>query len=268
MPEILRRHVRLEKLLAVLFRIGSVSPLRGQSTETRSLKTSPVDVAAGAKIFRSHCAVCHGLQAKGDRGPDLTRGEFRHGGSDSALLRTISKGIPGTEMPGSFFTEYQLGQVVAYVRSLAVKETPVLLGNPRAGQALFAKKGGCDRCHRINGQGGRLGPDLSDVGAFRSPQYVKASILKPNEAIHPGYQRVRLTGKDGKVFAATRLNEDTYSIQVMDDREELISLLKKDLQRVDEDRNSLMPRYDGVFSNKEVDDLVAYLSSLRRKGSQ
>jgi cytochrome c oxidase cbb3-type subunit III len=260
--------MRFEKLLAILFLIGSAALLRGQSTETRNPKTSPADVAAGAKIFRSHCAVCHGLQGKGDRGPDLTRGEFRHGGSDSALLRTLSKGIPGTEMPGSFFTEYQLGQVVAYVRSLAVNEQPVLVGDPRAGQALFGKKGGCDRCHRIDGQGGRLGPDLSDVGAFRSPRHLRISILKPNDVIHPGYQRVRLTGKDGKVFAATRLNEDTYSIQVMDDQEELMSLLKKDLQRVDEDRNSSMPSYDGVFSNKEVDHLVAFLSSLRRKGSQ
>jgi putative heme-binding domain-containing protein len=259
--------MRFEKLVAFCVLVGS-SAVWAQDTEVRNPKTSPADVAAGARIFRSHCAVCHGLQGTGDRGPDLTRGEFRHGASDGALLRTISKGIPGTEMPGSFFTENQLWQVVAYMRSLTVKEKPVLVGNSRAGQALFEEKGGCNRCHRVGGQGGRLGPDLSDVGALRSPQHLKASILKPSDAIHPGYRRVRLTGKDGKTFAATLLNKDSYSIQIMDDQEQLMSILSGDLQRVDEDKNSFMPSYEGIFSNKEVDDLVAFLSSLHRRRSQ
>src|SRR6266487_4214707 len=91
----------------------------GQEAEVKNPHTTSVDVAAGARIFRSHCAECHGLKGEGGRGPNLTTGVFFHGNTDSDLMRNISDGIPGTAMPGVFFSPVQVSHLTAYVRSLS-----------------------------------------------------------------------------------------------------------------------------------------------------
>src|SRR4051812_48007534 len=90
--------------------------LTAQHDDEKNPHQSPADIDAGGRIYRSHCAECHGLKGEGGRGPDLTRGDFRHGASDGALLRTISRGVPGTEMPSVYFSDDQIWQVVAFVR--------------------------------------------------------------------------------------------------------------------------------------------------------
>src|SRR5256714_14343944 len=128
----------------------------------RNPRTSPEDIALGAKTFRSHCAPCHGMRAEGGRGPNLASGRFYHGSSDADLLKNISEGIPGTEMPGLFYMEDRIRQIIAYIRSLHVSEQST--GDVSRGAALFQSKG-CTGCHRAGGQGGRLGPDLSQIGS-------------------------------------------------------------------------------------------------------
>ncbi len=197
-----------------------------QTGEIRNPRTLPEDVAAGAVIFRSHCAQCHGIHGEGGRGANLAGGIFYHGSSDADLLRNISEGIPGTEMPGTFFSDNQVWQVVSFVRSLSERaiETRVA-GKPAAGEPLFRGKGRCAQCHKVNGD----------------------------------------TDQNGKSYSGFRLNEDTYSIQVLDMGERLHSFSKKDLQSLKFEKTSVMPSYASVFSDREFEDLLAYLSSLRRK---
>src|SRR6266446_7925577 len=90
----------------------------GQDAEVRNPHTTAADVAAGSKIFRSHCAECHGLKGEGGRGPSLQTGVFYHGDTDVDLFNNITDGITGTAMPGVFFSRDQVWQVVAHVRSL------------------------------------------------------------------------------------------------------------------------------------------------------
>ena len=89
-----------------------------QSAQVRNPHNTPADAAAGSRIFRSHCADCHGLTGKGGKGPDLTTGVYYHGGTDADLLRTVSDGIEGTAMPGVFFSPDQVWQIIAYLRQL------------------------------------------------------------------------------------------------------------------------------------------------------
>lgn len=250
----------------ILFTVWAVAVL-AQQQERKNPFTSPDDVAAGGRIFRSHCAECHGLDGTGGRGTNLTSGQFRHGSSDEALYDTIANGIPGTEMPGIFFDGRQLWQLVAFVRSLGWQaEQAQLKGDPSRGEALFRGKGGCLQCHMIHGQGARLGPDLSDVGAKRSPEHLRSSVLRPNEKVLPSHWTVRVVTRDGKRISGTRLNEDTHSLQILDSNENLVSLLKADLQEHQLDKTSPMPPYEGTFSENELNDLIAYLATLRRKG--
>lgn len=251
------------QVLLTFFLITSIS-----FAQNRSANRSPsaADVDAGGRIYRSHCAECHGLKGEGGRGPDLTRGEYRHGSSDAALARTISRGIPGTQMPGIYHDEYQVQQLVAFVRSLAgggPRTNPP--GNAANGSALFRGKGGCAACHAVAGEGGRSGPDLSYIGSMRTPAHLRSSVLEPDKDLSPAWWWVEAAGPAGS-WSGLRLNEDTYTIQILDAGDRLVSLEKAKLTRLDIDkRKSRMPSYQGKLSPSEIDDLVAYLYSLQRK---
>lgn len=214
-------------------------------------------------MYRSHCAVCHGIEGEGGRGVPLTTGMFRHGGTDRDLYTTISVGIPGTEMPGIFFNGRQMWQLVSFVRSLSEgRAAEQSKGDPQQGSGVYAANG-CNGCHRIRGEGGRMGPDLSDVGARRSLGHLQTAILKPNEAVYPQHWMVRAKTDAGKQVAGMRMNEDTFSVQLIDASGSLVSLRKADLAEFEVDRSSAMPAYEGKIQGSDLDNLVAYLASQR-----
>ncbi len=223
------------------------------------------DVAAGGRIFHSHCAVCHGPDGAGGRGADLTQGRFRYATSDQDLFGVISEGIPGTEMPGVFFDGRQMWQLVAFVRSLSEgKAASQAKGDSAAGEKLFFGKGGCQSCHMVDGTGSRTGPDLSDIGAQRSLAHLESSILRPNEKVLPQHWFIEGKTKAGKKVFGRRLNEDTYSIQILDSDQRLVSYQKDDLAEYEVLRKSTMPSFEGRFTPKEFEDLVAFLANLRQ----
>ena len=250
-------------MLSVLTCAATVS---AQQSEISNPHTSPEDVAAGGRLFHAHCAVCHGLDGSGPRGAgaDLTKGQFRRGDSDAALRETIRDGIPGTEMPAIFFEGKQLWQIVAYVRTLSSGPgAPSGSGDAGRGQALYAR-GACSQCHKINDDGARMGPNLSDIGARRSAKYLRTAVLRPNDTVLPQHRILKVVTKRGDQIAGTRLNEDSYSFQIRDGNGRLVSLLKSDVKEYELVKTSSMPAYEERLSAAEVDDLVAYLSTLRR----
>ncbi len=225
--------------------------------------TKEEDVKSGSLMYRSHCAVCHGLKGEGSRGRELLTGLFRHGSRDMDIYKTISEGIPGTEMPGIFFEGRQLWQLVAFVKSLSVgRAAEQVDGDATKGREVYMAKG-CMNCHRVQGDGNRLGPDLSDVGAKRSLGHLQSSVLKPNEKVLPQHWMVRAITKDGMQVSGLRMNEDTFSVQLINAREELMSFQKSDLSQYDINRSSSMPSFEGQFEGSDFNDLIAYLASLR-----
>lgn len=226
--------------------------------------TTEADVEAGARVFRRSCSLCHGADGTGGDGPDLTRGVFRHGSSDAALFRNILTGIPNSGMGGIYQPDKSIWQVVSYVRSLSrgggEEEVP---GDPRRGGMLYRSRGSCSDCHRLNGSGGRLGPDLSDLGWRRAPDHIRASIVEPAESIDGGYRTVEVRTESGAIVRGVLRNEDRYSIQLFDEFENLRSFQKTDLAAIDKPEESLMPPLGSFFRGRDLDDLVAYLYSLR-----
>ena len=228
--------------------------------------TSASDVEAGGRLYRSHCAVCHGIEGEGGRGVPLTTGMFRHGSTDRDLYTTISVGIPGTEMPGIFFNGRQLWQLVGFVRSLSQgRAAEQSKGDEAKGRAVYMANG-CSGCHRIRGEGGRMGPDLSDIGAMRSLGHLQAAVLKPDESVYPQHWMVRAKTSDGKQVSGMRMNEDTFSVQLMDAGGQLVSLRKADLAEFEVDRTSGMPSFEGKIEGEAFDDLMAFLGSQRLRG--
>lgn len=231
--------------------------------------TSADDLAWGRRAYRVHCASCHGIDGKGGRGSDLTSGDFYHGGSDADLYRNIEDGIPGTEMPASWLVPKRLWQVVAFVRSLSeAASSSSVTGDPSRGRELFRGKGGCLECHRVGLEGGFSGPDLSTVGWRRSPEHLKASIVAPEEEISPNYRMATVSPSGGGAATTGYVrNEDRHYLLLLDLEGKLRSFEKSGLRQVERDGGSMMQSYDGVFDAAELEDLVAYLASLRKARS-
>jgi cytochrome c oxidase cbb3-type subunit 3 len=238
----------------------------------------PAAVREGASLFRANCSPCHGLNAKGGgRGPDLTSGRWTHGSSDAEIFRTITQGVPGTQMPANTFEDSETWTIIAFLRSLAPSDHAKTIGDPVKGEILFRGRAGCATCHMVKGHGGLLGPDLTRVGASRSLTYLIESIREPDKELSDGmldpnnhyglplvYDTVTIVLKDGKKVIGIAKNEDTFSVQLMDTDQRLRFFLKSDVKDVIHERKSLMPAYaDQVISAAELQDLLAYLEHLR-----
>jgi len=238
----------------------------------------PATIKEGASLFRANCSPCHGLNARGGgRGPDLTSGRWTHGSSDGDIFRTISRGVPGTEMPANAFEDSEIRAIIAYLRSQAPPKNIKLAGNPANGKKIFFGDTGCSNCHMVRGVGGVLGPDLSRVGAARSVAYLTDSIRDPDQELSLGmtdpnnhyvvplvYDTVTVIKADGEKITGVARNEDTYSIQMITTAQELKSFMKKDLKEVSHERRSLMPAYSvDALNAVQLQDLIAYLETLR-----
>ena len=225
---------------------------------------SSADVETGSRLYRNNCFACHGPDGNSIPGVDFKRGQFKRVASDADLLRVIASGVPGTAMPPSAFNDGSRFALVAYLRSLHdTAQSAVGSGDASHGRALFEGKGGCQACHRVNGEGSRVGPDLSEVGGIRTAEYLEQSIVNPQASILPEHRYVRLVTKQGTTYNGRRLNEDTHTIQMIDAQEQLHSFLKSGLKELTLLTTTNMPSYKDKFSTAELADLVTYLLSLK-----
>ncbi len=224
---------------------------------------TPQDIENGARLYGIHCSACHGPDGDLVAGTDLRRGQFRRAASDEQLGQIILQGIPGTAMPPHKFNPAELGTIVTYLHSMRdFGSRAVPAGDRARGRALFEGKGGCASCHRINGKGSRLAPDLSEIGAIRPAGALELALLDPDKIALPQNRFVRAVTKSGKVIQGRRLNEDTFEVQLIDQQERLVSLTKADLREYSIQRSTMMPSYKDKLTAQERADVVAYLASL------
>jgi putative heme-binding domain-containing protein len=217
-------------------------------------------------VYAARCVTCHGAQGDAIANVDLRAGRFRTAVIDRDLERVIRSGT-SAGMPAFALDNAEMAGVIAYIRNMnAVDSAKVATGDAVRGRELYQGKGGCAACHRVGAIGSHVAPNLSDVGAVRSPAQIERSLLDPSSQMMPINRPVRIVTKDGTVIQGRRLNEDTYGVQIMDDRERLHSLVKADLREYAIGTASPMPSFKEKLSGAEIADLVAYLLTL--KGQQ
>jgi len=241
----------------------------GVAQDRNPYANDPQAAIAGQSHFRINCALCHGLGARGGaRGPDLTRAQKKHGNSDAEMFRTIHEGVAGTDMPpavgsiGVEMKDQEIWQVITYLRSVQVK-TPPPTGNAAHGKTLFFGSAACSNCHMVEGKGGRLGPDLTGTAASRSLASIVESIRTPSKQIVAGYETVAVVTAEGQDSKGFVMNEDRFSLQMMDTRERILLLEKDKIRSITKSGVSLMPPYDkSALSDKDLDDIVGYLLSI------
>jgi putative heme-binding domain-containing protein len=224
---------------------------------------SSADIETGSRLYAAQCTLCHGPNGDSIAGIDLRRGQFRKPMSDDELRRLITNGNAAAGMPPFKLQPAELDGLVAFIRAgFEVGGTAVKVGDAARGQMVFEGKGACTTCHRVNGKGPRVAPDLSDIGAVRSPSSLYRSLVEPTKGMMPINRPVRAVTRDGRTIRGRRLNEDTFTVQMIDEQERLVSLVKADLREYELGTTSPMPSAAKTLTSSEIGDVIAYLLSL------
>lgn len=223
-----------------------------------------VDIEHGARVYAERCDQCHGPNGDGVNGVNLKSGTFKNATTDQQLGRFISTGSPTVGMPAFTLDAADLAGIVAYLRNMnSVDRGSLKPGDPARGRTIVESKGACLTCHRINDQGSRKAPNLTEIGATRSAGSIERSIVDPDSQMWPINRPVLIVMRDGKTFDGRRLNEDTYTVQIADEAGRLISLNKSDIRRFDVSTKSTMLSYKDTLTPEELADVVTYLLSLK-----
>jgi putative heme-binding domain-containing protein len=222
------------------------------------------DIDAGSRLYNRQCQQCHGINGDQITGIDLRRGVFRRSTSDEDLAKVITTGVPNTAMPPFALQPPEVTSVIAFIRAgFDPAGTAVRVGNAARGQTIYDGKGACASCHRVNGRGPRVAPDLSDIGAARTPAAIQRTLMDPSSQMMPLNRPVRIVTRDGKTITGRRLNEDTFSVQLIDEQERLLSIDKSSIRTMTVETKSTMPAYAGKLTADEMSDLIAYLLTLK-----
>jgi cytochrome c oxidase cbb3-type subunit III len=215
--------------------------------------TAP-DRQSGQRIYLSQCASCHGRDGKGgQQTPDFTKGVFKRASTDEGLYKIVQMGITGTTMPGFALNARETWQVLAYIQSLSAGRAMAVNspGNAANGEKLF-KQNGCARCHD------HTAPDLQGIGRHQTAAELRKSIIEPQIDVNPAYWRWKATTRDGRALGGLRMNEDSFSVQWLDEAGKLRTIQKSEIAKSEIIRTSPMPLFQ--FNATEVDDLIAFLS--------
>ncbi len=229
-----------------------------------ALAQSPPDAAAGRSIFESQCAVCHGQNGGGGRGPALNRPKLDRAPDDKALRELISEGKG--DMPGAWqLHPDEVVAVAAYVRHLGALPQEKVPGDAGRGARVYAANG-CAGCHIVAGQGTGFGPELTTAGSRRAAAFLRQTILKPAATLPSGFLYVYAVPATGAAVRGIRVNEDSFTIQLRDAGGGHHSFRKSELKELRRlEGETPMPSYEAKIAGAELDDLVAYLAGLKGK---
>jgi cytochrome c oxidase cbb3-type subunit 3 len=219
----------------------------------------------GARLYTTQCSVCHGTNGDLINGVDLRAGRFLTVRTDEDFTRLLATGRPAAGMPSfAVLHSDEARAIIAYIRSNFDATTDgVTIGDVRRGAAVFEGKGACTSCHRVNGRGAYTATDLTDIGTVRTPASLQRALVNPAQAILPANRQVRVVTRDGRTIRGRRLNEDSFTIQLIDEQSRLVSLAKADLRSFEFVPTSSMPSFQNTLTADERADVVAYLLSLK-----
>jgi putative heme-binding domain-containing protein len=223
----------------------------------------PAEIEAGRDLYLANCTGCHGPEGNGIAGVDFSQGKFRRGQSDEDLLRIIMRGIPGTAMPPSGLADNRVSTIVAYLRSMTAGNGDAGNGDAGRGRAIVEGKGECLSCHQIGINGLHAGPSLTDIGLQRRGADLMRSLVDPSAEVRAENRTVRVAMKDGRTITGHFLNQDTFSIQLVDAADKMLSIDKSAVRDSTILSSSPMPSYKDKLAPQELADVVSYLSSLK-----
>ena len=242
-----------------------------QKVQLTKENESPDLVLKGKRLFEATCVRCHGMDGSGLTGPSLKTAKLTHAPDLLRFSTVVQQGIAGTGMPANWaYTDEDCKQLYAYINKLKNLGNEIPSGNPAQGKKVYANNG-CRNCHLMQGDGISIGPDLSKIGTSRNLAYLKQALVDPTATLPEStdlengygfslYLPVKVMTLEGNEINALRINEDTYTIQLKDIQNNYYSFNKDQLKSIEKNYgHSLMPSYKNILTNKEVENLVAFL---------
>ncbi len=220
----------------------------------------------GRQLFLANCAVCHGPDGDSVYGVDLGHGKFKTASSDDDLIQILNAGVPGTSMPAfsKEFSRIEMRAIVAYLRYMkSTSSATYVSGDAIRGHVIFEGKGECLNCHRVRDRGSRVGPNLTEIGSVRRTVELRRSLLDPDAEVLPSNRFIRIVTQEGVTIGGRLLNQDTFTVQLIDSKERLQSFKKANLKEYGLVDKSLMPSYRDKLNNQQLADVISYLASLK-----
>jgi len=241
--------------------------LGAQTRETNPYTLADQDaLAKGRRLYSFYCVFCHGMDGASGRGSQLASSYRKHGSSDREVYRTIADGVPGTEMTGHPLEEDEVWKILLFVRRIEQNASgrgqgcrTGASGDPVKGAAVFQSV--CQNCHSA---ASRLGPDLAAIGATRSREHLRESIVEPDKVVSRAFRAVRVRTTQGEAVHGLLLNQDEYTIHLLDMREQVRSFQRSGLAAVEFPKESLMPSFAKSLSAGQIDDVLAHLCRGKR----
>jgi putative heme-binding domain-containing protein len=234
----------------------------GANAEQRNpFEGDEIAIRIGAGLFAARCSLCHGPDAKGQLGPDLTQ-RWTRGETDESAFLIVRNGVPGSSMPPNSAPDNEIWAIVAHLRSISVMPRLQSAGDASRGRAVFEAE--CAGCHQVRGEGGALGPDLTSIGAARSRAALTAAVRDPSASVALGFRGVTVETRQGERLEGVVKGEDAFSLQVFTADGDLRAFQKRELDELTRRADSLMPPFDaGRLSDAALEDVLAYLGTLR-----
>lgn len=220
-------------------------------------------IQSGYRLYASQCQLCHGQNGDSIAGTNLGRQQFRLVSTDADIRRMITTGNNKGMPPFTALKPEEVDAVIAFIRSgMDQSGVTFRLGDATRGKAIY-ERSGCSSCHQVAGQGARTAPDLTDIGFIRRPGQIFTSLTDPIKATLPINRPVVVVMKDGRTITGRRYDEDTFSVRLIDSNEKILSLAKADMRSYRVRMDTDMPSYRNRLGDSELDDLLAYLTTLK-----
>ena len=265
-------------LLALHFLV--LAPIHAAAQNPGDAAMELEDTARAERLYRAHCARCHGVQGLGGEGPELARLVLPRVADQTQLERIIRFGIPGTGMPGARTTILDdeavalVASYVLWVGAQTAADASGVTGDADRGRELYWAAGDCASCHIVAGKGTAVGPELTMIGLRRGADYLREALRTPAARLPVArsgsrsgffeFLPVRIVTHTGDVYNGMRMNEDSFTIQLMTVSGAFVSLEKKEIAEMEKRvGHSLMPVAQDL-ADDDIEDLVAYLATLGR----
>ncbi len=179
------------------------------------------------------------------------------GQTSESLSTAIAKAQGATD---SVPADYDAAYVSALKKEVETK------GDFERGKIAYQKAGTCMGCHQIDGVGGLVGPDLSEVGAGRSLELLIESVLWPNRQIREGYMTTQITTKDNQLHVGYKIGTKDGAVSLRDiatPNEKKIS--KADILKEEEAGSAMVAGLTAALSRQELADMITYLAGLTKQ---
>ncbi len=232
-----------------------------------SVHAQTLPEGAGRAAFQRICSTCHSVNVATSQ--RMTRAEW-----SGVVNDMVSRGAQGTSgelesIVNYLSTNFGKGNISptgGVQTSEAVQQLAPLSRLAIAAAKKLIQTTGCLSCHRIGEIGSYIGPDLNDVGSRLSADQISQALKSPNEKVQPDNRTFQLITHGGQRITGRILNQDGFSVQLIDSSGQLKSFEKATLRQLVIVTTNPMPSYATKLNNENIGTLVRYLISLRGPG--